>query len=583
MNPLDFADKYLYPYKISGQEIKAKFCPICHGGQGRDKDTFAINVENMTFNCKRGSCGVKGHFNQLLKEFDEEQFNQEYRLFAFERKKKEYKKPQVKTKAVKATDPIVEWFASRGISEQTLKGRRIGKTEQGAIMFPYFKNKELVLVKYRTLDKKFWRTTQSEPVFWGLDAIEDYSIPLVIVEGEMDALTLDECGIKNVVSVPSGSEDLECIDNQWETLEKFKQIIIWNDTDDAGVEMRKKLISRLGEDRCKYIEGKYKDSNEQLMKDGKESVINSFKSPKTIPIEWAKPLDEFEEWNPDDQVFIKSGINQIDETLGGFALGTVTITSGKNGSGKSTAVNLFIGESVNQGYKTMVFSGETQSQILRYQLELLLAGDENIVSKSENGKPAKYYVKKEAKELMRSWYKGMIWVYDNVEADCTPTAMLNNMKILYRRHNVQHFVIDNILSMTWNSQNEWQQLQDQSAFIRDCIVFARKYNVAINVIQHPVKKNERMTKDDIRGTGDITNRAHGVILVHKLTADDKKHYMKALGQEYEMINWNVDIEVAKNRHNGKTPICNVYYEPSSRRLKGVGDSFDKKYGWVEPF
>jgi hypothetical protein len=230
----------------------------------------------------------------------------------------------------------------------------------------------------------------------------------------------------------------------------------------------------------------------------------------------------------------------------------------------------------------MVFSGETQSQILRYQLELLFAGDWNISKKEEPNKPTKYYVPKDKKESMREWYKGMVWVYDNIEADCTPEALLKNMKTLYRRHNVKNFVIDNVLSMTWNSQNEWQQLQDQSKFIHECIKFASKYNVAVTVIQHPIKKNERITKDDIRGTGDITNRAHAVILVHKLTAEDKKYYAKSMNNDVEAVNWNVDIEVAKNRHNGKTPMCNVYYEESSRRLRGKNDSFNKRYGW-EPF
>jgi len=228
----------------------------------------------------------------------------------------------------------------------------------------------------------------------------------------------------------------------------------------------------------------------------------------------------------------------------------------------------------------MVFSGETQAGVLRYQIELILAGDEHINKREEHGKPTKYSVPKPTKDKIRDWYKGSVWVYDNNEADSSAQTMLNNMRTLYRRHNVKFFVIDNIMSMDWNSQSEWQMLQDQSNFIKECITFARRYDVAIAVVQHPTKKNERITKDDIRGTGNITNMAHGVILVHKLTAEDKKDYMKKMNEIYEAINWNIDIEVAKNRHNGKTPTCNIYYEESSRRLKGPKDSFEKKYGWV---
>lgn len=582
MNPIDFADKYLYPYKIKGQEIIPKFCPVCHGGDNsRDKETFALNVENMTFNCRRGSCGCKGTFNQLLKSFDEETFNTDYRILNIPRKKKEYKRPEVKS--VNITDKVVEYFKSRGISEKVVKQSKVGFNGKNAMMFPYYKGDELVLVKYRTFDKKFWRTTDSEPVFWGLNEIVDFSIPLVIYEGEIDRLSAIECGIKNAVSVPSGSEDLECIENQWEILEKFKQIIIWNDKDEPGIEMRKKLIDRLGDDRCKYVIGKYKDCNEQLMKEGKESVLKTFSELHETPIEYAKKLEEYEDWNPDDQEFIKSGIKSIDESLGGFALGTVTIVSGKNGSGKSTLINQFVCESTDQDYKTMIFSGETQSQILRYQVELLFAGDENINKKSVHGMPDKYYVKKEVKDSLRKWYSDKIWVYDNIEADCSPNAMLRNMKSLYMRHNVKLFVIDNILSMNFDCDNEWKLMQQQSAYIRDCIIFAIKYNVAIIVVQHPTKTNERITKDTIKGTGDITNRVHGVILVHKLTFSEKKALAKAQNQPIEHINWDIDIEIAKNRHNGKTPIIPTYYKDSSRRLHSIGDNVKKRYGWCEPF
>lgn len=46
---IDFADKYLYPYRIKyksdGQEIVPDLCPICNGGNSGDKHTFALSVE----------------------------------------------------------------------------------------------------------------------------------------------------------------------------------------------------------------------------------------------------------------------------------------------------------------------------------------------------------------------------------------------------------------------------------------------------------------------------------------------------------------------------------------------------------
>jgi hypothetical protein len=63
-----------------------------------------------------------------------------------------------------------------------------------------------------------------------------------------------------------------------------------------------------------------------------------------------------------------------------------------------------------------------------------------------------------------------------------------------------------------------------------------------------------------------------------LTPEDRKVYAKGLSCDPLAVGWNIDIEVAKNRHNGKTPVVNTYYEESSRRLKSTGDDFNKKYG-----
>ena len=62
---------------------------------------------------------------------------------------------------------------------------------------PYFENGELVLMKFRTTKPaKHWREEGGKPIFSGVWTYATPSKPLVIVEGEMDALALDECGRK---------------------------------------------------------------------------------------------------------------------------------------------------------------------------------------------------------------------------------------------------------------------------------------------------------------------------------------------------------------------------------------------------
>ena len=70
--------------------------------------------------------------------------------------------------------------------------------------FPYFRNRELVNVKYRSLDKEFSQVPRAEKVLFGLDDCIGAS-EIIVVEGEMDKLALEEAGFRHVVSVPDGA------------------------------------------------------------------------------------------------------------------------------------------------------------------------------------------------------------------------------------------------------------------------------------------------------------------------------------------------------------------------------------------
>jgi len=107
-----------------------------------------------------------------------------------------------------------EYLATRGISKETadqyklFAGRkwfaRLNK-EADCIGFPYIRNGALVGVKYRSFQEKdFTQESGGAHDFFGLDNITP-DRPIVIVEGEIDALTLHEAGVENVLSVPGGA------------------------------------------------------------------------------------------------------------------------------------------------------------------------------------------------------------------------------------------------------------------------------------------------------------------------------------------------------------------------------------------
>ncbi len=54
--------------KGKGKELFFRYCPYCNG-DGHDRDTFSVNLENGTFHCFRSSCGKSGHFVEMARDF----------------------------------------------------------------------------------------------------------------------------------------------------------------------------------------------------------------------------------------------------------------------------------------------------------------------------------------------------------------------------------------------------------------------------------------------------------------------------------------------------------------------------------
>lgn len=267
-----FADKHLAPYTIRGDELIPELCPLCHGGERQDKYTFAINLQEGVYVCKRGSCGARGRFEELAQRFGE----RAEIIRPAARAKKQFVLPQVDI--LPLTAEIIAYFERRKISAATLNAFSIGADETGNILFPFHRDGELVYVKYRAprkpqgKERKEWQASGTRPILFGMDMCS-FAQPLIITEGQIDALSLYEAGIRNVVSVPSGCSNLEWVDHCWDWLEKFQTIILFGDNDEPGKKMIRDVVRRLDEARCMVVEDYPDRPDGQPTKDANEILF----------------------------------------------------------------------------------------------------------------------------------------------------------------------------------------------------------------------------------------------------------------------------------------------------------------------
>lgn len=190
---------------------------------------------------------------------------------------------------------LVAYFKERLISEKTLSRNSVRQLsdEKNVIAFTYKQNGLIVGCKYRTMEKRFWLGKGTKKVFYGLDDII-HATEIIIVEGEIDKLSLEEAGYQNCVSVPVGapgkvsSKDLPPIEKDtafqylWNCkayLDKVGRIILATDSDPPGQALAEELARRLGRERCWQVRWPkkdefsfFKDANEVLKYMGADAL-----------------------------------------------------------------------------------------------------------------------------------------------------------------------------------------------------------------------------------------------------------------------------------------------------------------------
>ncbi len=568
MEPKTFAGKHFKDYRQKGAELVPVYCPFCHGGNSSDKFTFALNMDNLTYNCKRGSCNETGTYTKLLKHFGEQVPNYEIK----NQVTRVYKAP--KTQVSEFSPKVEEYLRLRGIGLDVCKKYKVGENN-GNIAFPYYDDQgSLVLMKFRKAEKydgkgqKAWREEGGKAIFWGMNLCR-FDKPLIITEGEFDTLSLTECGLINVVSVPSGAEDMTCIDNCWDWLQQFKKIVIWPDNDQPGQEMCRKLINKLGSWRCAVVESAHKDANECLFKAGHEGVIREYENAKPVPIVGLMRLADVKAFDYDGLTRIKSSVNKLNKHTAGYIGGQLSIWTGDSGSGKSTFVGQELLEAIEQGYSVCAYSGELPAPVFRYWIDLQAAGDANLAKKFDTLKGEDVaYVKGEATDRIRSWYSDKFYLCDNY-SEATDTTILKLFEYAAMRYDCKVFLIDNLMSMTLDGPDN-DYYRQQSLFVQQAKQFARSHDVHVHIVAHPRKSDGRPTKSDVAGSKNITNWADNVFGVYRVKEDDKE------ANKYSTI-----VDVLKCRFTGVVDKnIGLNFEGESKRFST--DSEPRKYykyGW----
>ena len=424
---------------------------------------------------------------------------------------------------------VVEWFKTRGISQDTLSSFRVtegpefmpqtGKSEN-VIKFNYFMGDQLINVKYRDGRKNFKLYKGAEKIFYNINSIIGYDT-CVIVEGEMDALSFHEAGIKNVISVPNGAtlnnNNLDYLDNCIDYFEDKSKIILAVDNDAAGLALQQEFVRRLGAEVC-FITSfdDCNDPNEYLLKHGKQKLAECIASAKPVPLE---NVTTFKDIEGEVKDFVRNGfkpgfqvgLSNFDDIFSTYTSQFITVT-GIPSSGKSDFVDqMVVGYNRNYGWKTAFASPENAPTYLHAH---------KLMRKVWEGMPTKEDIDGER------WNKVANHVNDNfyfIDMErYTLDHVLKKGAELVKRKGIKCLVIDPYNKVRDVNSKTEDVNRYTMEYLTKIEIFAKKYDVLVFIVAHPTKmykdkdgKIEEPSMYNIKGGGEWYDASYHGILVHR--------------------------------------------------------------------
>ena len=260
--------------------------------------------------------------------------------------------------------------------------------------FPFYIGHTLVNVKYLNIrwkpgddGPKWWQMQKdlgTKIIPWGLEQLNfppDEPKIITWTEGEIDCLTWEACGYKNVLSVPQGAPnpDAKNFDKEFDYItDKYVQSVIGeadlhiisSDNDAPGRVLRNQLALLIGKEKCKYVNYpvSYKDINDVFKGNnktevllpalGKAGVDECYQNLSSFPIKGIiRPQDVTEELEMiASNGFTKGlgiGMTAIDD-LFTLKRKQFTVVTGLPSSGKSVWVRWYLSEFIRHNDKENV-------------------------------------------------------------------------------------------------------------------------------------------------------------------------------------------------------------------------------------
>lgn len=404
---------------------------------------------------------------------------------------------------------VATWFEGRGLTPGTVQAFQIGEQLRGGkayAVFPYFRDEQLVNAKYRNVEEKrdMRQERDAEPCLFGWHLIDPKARSIVITEGEIDAMTFHQAGLP-ALSVNAGAGNHQWIENDWDRLERFSDIVVCFDDDDAGRKGAREVVQRLGVERCRVATLGAKDANQWLIDGATDDDFRCAIADAKVqdPEEMVQFADFMEQVKAklyptgDSPRLPVLRLGHRDYEWFECRGGEYSVWTGINGHGKSLALSQVLLGFAEQGERCMVFSGEMPAATQLLRMTKQAAG---------LARPSPAYL-----DAIADWIRDKFWVFNRL-GSAGLDDLLRIFEYANRRYGVRQFVIDSLM-MTDVPEDGNGAITKQKQAVQKIADFVKRTNSHLHLVAHPRKQpdeSKNVGKMDVAGSSKITDAADNV-------------------------------------------------------------------------
>lgn len=472
------------------------------------------------------------------------------------------------------TVTIHDLLEARGldIEQASARGLNADRSDGGEVLrIDFVRDGAVVRRKFRHLgpvadgQRRYWQDKGGVKCAWNEDALRDTSLrtmPLIITEGELDAMTAIQCGFLRTISVPDGApppgersaDDLkDSAKYDWlEAVRPFltpeicPEIIIAADGDENGGALLQDLSVLLGRFRCKFIvyprakdaakrgRDRLKDLNEVLEDYGAEGVQKTIARADWLKIDGVHRMSELPNLPP--QVIYEPR-HELFRDHFKVRLGDFSVWTGVPGMGKTTVLNdVLCG--IATDHKLTIAWASFEQEVQR---------DHKRALRTWFCETPAYRCSENQLRAADAWIDNHhIFIVANEDEDATLDWLIDKMEVCVTRHGAKVIVID-----PWNElEHDRRPGESETEYIGRAIRvlkrFAKAFRVHVCVVAHPTKstKDEKgnykvPTLYDISGSANWYNKADLGVVVHRQGDDtivktQKSRYHEVIGKPGEV-------------------------------------------------